>query len=212
MYKTNSYSSLLSIFVESSTQPREKEQVNEIIVSEFNPCESSDVSPIIRWKCQRLLQCCLGLEELAPMVSPVKGIHYCRRLEEFIFLYSMGNIARYVTKSKQIIFNLKQNGSFLMKKYEPSEFVALNDSFMAEGTVQEKKKREYEEYVSRCRSMLSNVNLLADLEELKSLEKCSKCGSTSVSYYSVQTRCADEGMTIFCTCENPKCMERWTYK
>ena len=146
------------------------------------------------------------------MVSPVKGIHYCRRLEEFIFLYSMGNIARYVTKSKQIIFNLKQNGSFLMKKYEPSEFVALNDSFMAEGTVQEKKKREYEEYVSRCRSMLSNVNLLADLEELKSLEKCSKCGSTSVSYYSVQTRCADEGMTIFCTCENPKCMERWTYK
>ena len=39
--------------------------------------------------------------------------------------------------------------------------------------------------------------------------KCRKCGSRSTSYYEVQTRSADEPMTVFCTCLNPKCGKKF---
>jgi DNA-directed RNA polymerase subunit M/transcription elongation factor TFIIS len=37
--------------------------------------------------------------------------------------------------------------------------------------------------------------------------RCKKCGSNDISHEFLQTRSADEGTTIFCTCT--KCKKRW---
>jgi len=39
--------------------------------------------------------------------------------------------------------------------------------------------------------------------------KCFKCRGTDVEYTAVQTRSADEPMTIFYHCVNPLCRARW---
>lgn len=39
--------------------------------------------------------------------------------------------------------------------------------------------------------------------------QCNKCGSKRTYFYQVQTRSADEAMTTFVTCANPRCQTRW---
>lgn len=39
--------------------------------------------------------------------------------------------------------------------------------------------------------------------------KCPQCGCTKLQSYAKQTRGADEGQTIFYTCENPKCKKQF---
>jgi len=43
--------------------------------------------------------------------------------------------------------------------------------------------------------------------EVEGLFTCHKCKSTNVHYYQMQTRSADEPMTVFCNCR--KCGKRW---
>jgi DNA-directed RNA polymerase subunit M/transcription elongation factor TFIIS len=38
--------------------------------------------------------------------------------------------------------------------------------------------------------------------------QCRKCGGQA-DFYPVQTRSADEPMTIFCQCLNPACNSKW---
>ena len=38
-----------------------------------------------------------------------------------------------------------------------------------------------------------------------SMYRCPACKSEKVSSFAMQTRSADEPMTVFCTCLNPKC-------
>ena len=45
------------------------------------------------------------------------------------------------------------------------------------------------------------------LEAMTDQFKCGRCKSRKCTYYEMQTRSADEGMTIFVTCIN--CGKRW---
>ena len=58
-------------------------------------------------------------------------------------------------------------------------------------------------------SKLSDCDLLDDdrAASAPALHRCRKCGGTNISFYSRQTRSADEGATIFLTCE--ECGHKW---
>ena len=45
------------------------------------------------------------------------------------------------------------------------------------------------------------------LEKANSIYTCGKCKQNKVEYKQVQTRSADEGMSVFCTCLN--CGNKW---
>jgi DNA-directed RNA polymerase subunit M/transcription elongation factor TFIIS len=67
-------------------------------------------------------------------------------------------------------------------------------------------------YDKRRREEEHRLALKAALDEEDSYEgmfKCGKCRGTRTSYYQMQTRSADEPMTCFITCINPKCGNRW---
>ena len=49
-------------------------------------------------------------------------------------------------------------------------------------------------------------NILND-PEYKGLFRCNRCKSYKTTYYEMQTRSADEPMTVFITCHN--CNSRW---
>jgi DNA-directed RNA polymerase subunit M/transcription elongation factor TFIIS len=51
--------------------------------------------------------------------------------------------------------------------------------------------------------------LICPFEVEEGVMECNKCGSNKVITYSKQTRAGDEGTTVFCTCSNAKCGNRW---
>lgn len=50
---------------------------------------------------------------------------------------------------------------------------------------------------------------IRDIEITEGVHTCRKCGSKKVYTTAEQTRSADEGMTFFCLCSNPKCKNVW---
>ena len=67
-------------------------------------------------------------------------------------------------------------------------------------------------FKDRRRAEEHRIALAAAMEEDDAYEgmfKCGKCRGTKTSYYQMQTRSADEPMTCFITCLNPRCGNRW---
>lgn len=51
--------------------------------------------------------------------------------------------------------------------------------------------------------------LICPFEVEEGVMECMKCGNKRVITYSKQTRGGDEATSVFCTCSNPKCGNRW---
>jgi DNA-directed RNA polymerase subunit M/transcription elongation factor TFIIS len=71
-----------------------------------------------------------------------------------------------------------------------------------------------EEILAREEERKKSAALLKDLTQGESTEvspdaglRCKKCGSNDITHEFLQTRSADEGTTIFCTCTS--CKKRW---
>ena len=93
------------------------------------------------------------------------------------------------------LLNRLRNGEFkphdipFMEPYElnPDKWISIL-----------KKKRQKEQ-------SLLNSNMEAKTD----LFKCGKCKQRKCSYYEMQIRSADESATIFITCLNPACKNKW---
>ena len=71
-----------------------------------------------------------------------------------------------------------------------------------------------EEILAKEEERKKSAVLLKDLTQGEAAEvspdaglRCKKCGSNDITHEFLQTRSADEGTTIFCTCTN--CKKRW---
>lgn len=73
----------------------------------------------------------------------------------------------------------------------------------------------YELFPSRWMSILNaklkkEKSLLnSDVEPMTDLFKCGKCKERKCSYFELQIRSADESATLFITCLNPLCRNKW---
>ena len=113
----------------------------------------------------------------------------------------------YINKSRSLYMNLDKNGHInnntLIKKIFSSKFDLNNIAFMSyqeifpehwKKLLDEKYKREMAIYEDKPEAMTD-------------MFKCGRCKQKQCTYYELQTRSADEAMTIFITCVN--CGNRW---
>lgn len=113
----------------------------------------------------------------------------------------------YINKSRSIYMNLNKDSCIknksLITKIKSTKFDLENIAFMSyqeifpehwKKLLDEKYKREAVMYEDKTEAMTD-------------MFKCGRCKQRKCTYYELQTRSADEGMTIFITCVN--CGNRW---
>jgi transcription elongation factor S-II len=113
----------------------------------------------------------------------------------------------YLNKSRSIISNIKQdsyikNTTFLSKikdnKFENDKLACLN----CQETFPEHWKNFLDEKYKKEKLMYED-----DIQANTDMFKCGRCKKNKCTYYELQTRSADEGMTTFITCLT--CGNRW---
>jgi DNA-directed RNA polymerase subunit M/transcription elongation factor TFIIS len=105
---------------------------------------------------------------------------------------------KYISKIQSILSNLKTNESF--RNSVIKEEIDIN--FLPKMTCYEINPLLWEKHLRK--NSVKNQDEECDIE---GLFKCQKCNSKHTTYYSLQTRSADEPMTHFVTCL--KCQKRW---
>ena len=107
----------------------------------------------------------------------------------------------YEAKVRQLAWNLSKTPALL--EYTPEVLVRLDNKTMARGT-------DIEQWTSEFEIEMANEAQLVNSDTQSnstSLLKCRRCKSDRISTKQVQTRSADEAMTVFCSCDN--CNLRW---
>jgi transcription elongation factor S-II len=105
----------------------------------------------------------------------------------------------YEAKIRQLAWNLKKNPELHV---HPAEvLVRLDDKTMARGTDVEQWTTAFEMELEK------ETHLVNPESHSSSLLKCRRCKSERISTKQVQTRGADEAMTVFCSCDD--CSLRW---
>ncbi len=131
--------------------------------------------------------------------------------------HSFNDRAAYTAKARSLAFNLKQNTQLRLDIAEgtvPAEaLVHFTPAQLATASKRAEMKAELENAEAerrtdyniamrdqRCRELGIDPNANGGF-------RCSKCGGEKTTHYQMQTRSADEPMTVFITCL--KCGKRW---
>lgn len=115
-----------------------------------------------------------------------------------------GSIDEYTNNIKLCAFNARHNANAGV------DMLSLHDTVLARGTIVEKLRNEAKARETRFQEMLEDKYESMNDEKFQSIVKCRRCGSTEVRWEEKQTRSADEGATVFCTCIN--CQHRWVLR
>ena len=112
---------------------------------------------------------------------------------------SQRNLMRYGALIRRMAFNVRRNPP-LVHRYDAETLITRTPMDLAVGTPMHERYRQAEE-----REMLKYVLNNSEEEVMDSpMHQCAKCKSRKVTYYSLQTRSADEPMTQFFTCHGCK--------
>ena len=154
-------------------------------------------------------QCLRELEHLVPGQTT-----YLQELESRMFDLSgrpttyQHLLSAYYRKFIQLVYNLREVGADLLRRYTPSELVHLSE---ADLNPRVKAEREYmaEQHRLYKKILAEGIDMEGDEDEATaSTTKCSKCHATkNISINLRQLRSADEPMSVFYTCN--KCGHHW---
>jgi transcription elongation factor S-II len=108
----------------------------------------------------------------------------------------------YIDHLRSIYVNLKNN-RFLIELVETKKIKSHELAFMSH---QELNPERWTELI-RLKSIRDKNKYEQNMEAATDSFKCRKCRSTKCTYYELQTRSADEPMTIFITCLD--CGTKW---
>ncbi len=112
-------------------------------------------------------------------------------------------VADYEAKARQLAWNVAETPA-LLTWYTPNALVHLDDTTLSEGTAVEAWWVQYKAEMLRHHVLLHEEHRTPGAEGSLA---CNRCHSRDVSVNQQQTRSADEGMTVFCTCV--ACGLRW---
>ena len=107
----------------------------------------------------------------------------------------------YITHLRTIYINIKNKE--LLDKLNNKEIKAHKIAYMTHQDMLPSKWKDLIEAKRKRDEIQFEPNITATTDQFT----CSKCKSTRVSYYQLQTRSADEPMTTFCSCLD--CGKRW---
>lgn len=157
-----------------------------------------------RWEPALAAGCALKAQQLLQGV--LEDPNYAERLEAAIRelhppARSRLDHMRYTSLVRRMLFNLKNNPQ-LQHKYEPDTLCTRSPMDLAAGTPIHSVYTEYEQ-----REMQKYAVNAADHVVDSLIYQCARCKSRKVTFYSLQTRSADEPMTNYFTCHN--CSKVW---
>lgn len=146
-----------------------------------------------------------------------ENFNYCENLEKGIYNWALKEAKNrkvlkqwnniyfsviYIDHFRSTYINLKKNILLIQmvneKKIKPHEL-----AFMSH---QELNPERWDELI-RLKSIRDKNKYEQNMEAATDSFKCRKCRSTKCTYYELQTRSADEPMTIFITCL--ECGTKW---
>lgn len=132
---------------------------------------------------------------------------YGEHLERRLAIVSNFQPEIYEEISVKLIYALSLKRDLM--NYVPSMLVSLDDEHLYDVNpiLEEQKKREIRRL--KFETLIQKLTKEED-EDGQSLLKCRKCNH-SASFYPLQTRSADEPMTIFASCLNPDCKATWKW-
>lgn len=130
-------------------------------------------------------------------------LNLCRTVEAFCHASSACNVD-YEDLILRSAFNLSVN------PIVGEDVVYKTDEELAKGTLLGRLDDERAARSYRFKQMLQEKYDALDDEKFKAIITCRTCGSTEVRWQEKQTRSADEGATVFCTCNS--CKSRWVMR
>lgn len=141
-------------------------------------------------------QCALRLM----LASRPNDIDLCRHVESYCHAEA-DTRGEYMDRVRHAAFNLSANPNLGL------EVVNHSNDILAEETLLGRIHREGEIRRVRYQSMLQDKYDALNDRKFTAIVKCRRCGSEEVTWEEKQTRSADEGATIFCSCST--CKNRW---
>jgi transcription elongation factor S-II len=127
----------------------------------------------------------------------------CRNVESLCHAYS-ATVTEYADRMRHATHNLRTNSRLR------EEVVTASDEVLTQGTLVERLRKEAALRRARFESMLQEKYDALNDQTFEAIVRCRKCGSQEVTWEEKQTRSADEGATVFCTCT--VCKNRWTMR
>lgn len=117
-----------------------------------------------------------------------------------------------ITLAKQKEIPLQKSNSDFQQLYAKIAYEVLNSNSPIKKLIEELKEGQLFWKAARFQSLIRNREAeenLMDQEVEDGIHQCNSCGSKKTKSCSIQTRSADEGMTVFVKCTNPKCGKMW---
>ena len=165
----------------------------------------------VRGKVQQWFHEALSLE-----VESADGKERClalgRMLEKAIFDANGDVNAGYKTKSRQLYVALKAKGNVELREMVNGTITSRNPSceFVVNMTAEELASPDVKARKAQmAKNMMEAGMLRKEQRAICNHWKCEKCEGNETSYTETQTRGADEPLTVFVHCENPKCGHNW---
>lgn len=144
------------------------------------------------------------------LIQSYSGEINAREFEKEIFEMSLHDRMRYGQVLVRFLFILRENEAKIKELYtngyNAKEILALDDNILLKNTKSQSAIEQINAYEARFSLLLHEKFEELDGKFEKDLIKC-KCGSSNCLFEQIQTRSADEGMTIFCKCL--KCGRTW---
>ena len=137
------------------------------------------------------------------MNSRPGDISLCREVEALCHGKNTTH-AEYTSIIIRSTFNLAANSNIGL------DVVSRTDTELAHGTLIGKLEDERKARKERFDQMLQEKYDALDDAKFKAIISCLMCGSTEVRWEEKQTRSADEGASVFCTCNS--CKNRWVMR
>lgn len=136
---------------------------------------------------------------------------YIKQLEQRIYdgylgaemsvIYNMYRGDLYKHKCLELIWNLRRDGQFLMRTYEPELLASLPSHLIAKGTQAGVFWETWHQKTVESDRRERELRLARAAEKGEGWLKCPKCGG-KFDMTMLQMRGADEPATIFLTCQN----------
>jgi len=151
--------------------------------------------------CNTLSRRVRGVSLLGKITTPKRAVDIeCEIAKQVV--YSGASPVVYENKVRQIYWNLYKVPE-LLDRYTPAQLVRLDNYTMAAGTDVEQWHHQFQVKVKSEHELTSRAPSISS----SSLVKCRRCKSKDITTNQVQTRGADEAMTVFHECNN--CGTRW---
>lgn len=145
-------------------------------------------------------------EEIKTILSDYFSEEKVEQVEEGVFLYSkqycqLNNCfqlssAIYMDVSKNLKFNLEQNGESIQKIIHQIECGQMNPCNLAFLKNEELDEAKWKTILLRKKNTEEKLNYKATI----TWRPCKQCKSTKYEFYQMQTRSADEPVTTYYTC------------